>query len=329
MKILFAIQGTGNGHLCRAMEIYPELVKHGEVDVLVSGIQSDVDIPFPVKYKLYGISFIFGRRGGVNVWQTLKRMKLLRFVRDVKKIPVEQYDLVINDFEPVSAWACKFKKVKCVSLSHQYAVIHPDAHRPFSIDIIGKMILKRYAPVTAGYGFHFEKYGANIFTPVISSDIRYIKPLDYDHHYTVYLPAYDDETILRHLTRFEDVKWEVFSKHNKEPFVYDNVSFRKINKEDFIKSMGTSSGVLCGAGFETPAEAIYLEKKLMVIPMRGQYEQQCNAAVLKKMGVPVIKYLGERFYSDIKEWIEWGRPIRKTYWDNTDNIVKKIVNCHS
>jgi hypothetical protein len=32
--------------------------------------------------------------------------------------------------------------------------------------------------------------------------------------------------------------------------------------------------------FETPAEALFLGKKLLVIPMTGQYEQECNAAAL-------------------------------------------------
>ncbi len=62
MKILFAIQGTGNGHLSRARDVYPELCKYGEVDVLISGIQADVEVPFPVKYKKYGMSFIFGKK---------------------------------------------------------------------------------------------------------------------------------------------------------------------------------------------------------------------------------------------------------------------------
>jgi len=45
-----------------------------------------------------------------------------------------------------------------------------------------------------------------------------------------------------------------------------------------------ATGVFCGAGFETPAEAMFLKKKLMVIPMKGQYEQQCNAAALEEIG---------------------------------------------
>src|SRR5579872_5176584 len=143
MKISFAIQGTGNGHLSRARDVYPELAKYGEVDVLVSGIQADVAIPFPVKYRLYGMSFIFGKRGGVDILQTAKKLKLFRLIKDIKELPVEQYDLVINDFEPVSAWACKRKKLPCISLSHQCAVLNRNAPPPLSGDPMGKLVLQR------------------------------------------------------------------------------------------------------------------------------------------------------------------------------------------
>jgi predicted glycosyltransferase len=52
MKILYAIQGTGNGHLSRARDIVPVLMKNHDVEILVSGSQSDVDFPYPVKYQL-------------------------------------------------------------------------------------------------------------------------------------------------------------------------------------------------------------------------------------------------------------------------------------
>jgi UDP:flavonoid glycosyltransferase YjiC (YdhE family) len=32
MKILYAIQGTGNGHIARAFDVIPHLKRHGEVD---------------------------------------------------------------------------------------------------------------------------------------------------------------------------------------------------------------------------------------------------------------------------------------------------------
>ena len=58
MRILYAVQGTGNGHLSRAIAVVPELMKHGAVDVLVSGTQSQIEFPFPVKFRYHGLSFV-------------------------------------------------------------------------------------------------------------------------------------------------------------------------------------------------------------------------------------------------------------------------------
>jgi uncharacterized protein (TIGR00661 family) len=101
MKILYALQGTGNGHLSRAIDIIPCLQKHAEVDILISGTQGDLQLPFELKYQFYGLSFIFGTTGGVDLWKTLKKTQLRQFVRNMNQLPVESYDLVINDFEPV------------------------------------------------------------------------------------------------------------------------------------------------------------------------------------------------------------------------------------
>lgn len=328
MKILFAIQGTGNGHLSRARDVYPELCKYGEVDVLVSGIQADVKVPFPVKYQYYGMSFIFGKRGGVSILKTAQKLKLFKLIKDIRKLPVEDYDLVVNDFEPVSAWACKLKNKPCIGLSHQAAVLAPNAPKPEKSDLKGVLILKYYAPVTAAYGFHFRSFGENIFTPIIRKEVRDMQPTD-KGHYTVYLPAYDDEQLVQHLSSFSKVQWQVFSKHNKEPFSFKNVHIQPIENSAFIKSMASSTGVLCGAGFEGPAEALYLGKKVMVIPMQAQYEQQCNAAAAAQMGVPVIKFLGRKYYGKIKWWLMNDERVKVNFPDNTADVVAQLIAEHT
>jgi uncharacterized protein (TIGR00661 family) len=328
LKILFAIQGTGNGHLSRARDVYPELCKFGEVDVLISGIQADVDFPFPVKYRYYGMSFIFGKKGGVDIWLTAKRLNLIKLIKDIWDLPVNDYDLVVNDFEPVSSWACKLKKKACIGLSHQSAVLHKDAPKPKQGDLKGELVLKYYAPVTASYGFHFKAYPPNVFTPVIRNQIREITPVN-NGHYTVYLPAYDDANLVKHLSAFPDTKWEVFSKHNKTPFADKNISVQPINNDAFIESMATSTGVLCGAGFEGPAEALFLGKKLLAIPMKEQYEQQCNAAGLEEIGVPVIKELNARYYTQIEEWIKSEELIYVNYPDQTSGIIAQLIQEHT
>ena len=243
-------------------------------------------------------------------------------------MPVEKYDLVINDFEPVSAWACYLKNKECIGLSHQAAVLNKHAPQPKHTDALGRSVLKNYAPAAIHYGFHFKCYDKNIFTPVIRKQVRELQPKN-KGYYTVYLPAYNDERIIKILKAFPKTKWEVFSKHNKKEMQLNNISICSVNNDAFIKSMCNAEGILCGAGFETPAEALFLKKKLMVIPMKGQYEQHCNAAALKEMGVPVIKSLKAKHIDKIKKWIDSGTKISVDYPDITENIINTILQKHT
>ncbi|CAN5871586.1 glycosyltransferase family protein [soil metagenome] len=328
MKILYAIQGTGNGHLSRARDIIPLLQQKGEVDILVSGTEAEVALPYPVKYKFKGLSFVFGKKGGIDLLATYKKGKLKRLFNEIKSLPVEDYDIVINDFEPVTAWACKMKHKDCIGLSHQAAVINKKSPKPKKRDVIGQTVLKNYAPVTVQYGFHFERYDEAIFTPVIRSQIRQAQSLD-KGHYTVYLPAYSDERIINILSQVETVQWQVFSKHATNAFEAGNIKVNPIDNDLFIESLVTCTGILCGAGFETPAEAMFLKKKLMVIPMKGQYEQQCNAAALQKMGIPVIKNLKLKQLEKIKDWVNFSSILAVDYPDTTEEIISTILRKHA
>lgn len=323
MKILYAIQGTGNGHLSRARDVIPILQKKCEVDILVSGYQADVELPFKVDFSLRGLSFIFGKKGGVDIWRTYVEANTLRLRKEIKDLPVNNYDFVINDFEPVSAWACHFKKVPCISLSHQAAVLNKNAPRPVKQDMFGKFVLKNYAPTSAQFGIHFCRYDKNIFTPVIRSEIRYAKTTDRGH-YTVYLPAYDDKQLADLLRKVDGVRWQIFSKHNNKVIIDKNIEVYPISNDGFIESMTSAKGVLCGAGFETPAETMFLGKKLMVVPMQSQYEQQCNAAALKALGVPVIKKVKEKYLEDINDWVDSDYIIEISYPDVTEKMINNV-----
>jgi len=324
MKILFAIQGTGNGHISRAREIVPLLQQYGEVDLLVSGTEAEVSLSQPLKYRFHGVSFVFGTNGGVDNWATWKIMNLRRFWHDLRHLPLKQYDLVINDFEPVSAWACKFQRVPSVSLSHQCSFVSPNTPRPEKKDPFAQWLLKNYSPTTYHVGFHFERYDTFINTPVIRSEIRQMETSNLGH-YSVYLPAYDDKTLLKHLGAVKDVQWEVFSKRQKTPMQAGNVQIFPVNNEAFNKSLASCEGLLTGGGFEGPAEALFLKKKVMMIPMKGQYEQQCNALSASKLGVPVVPEINVSFGSHLTKWINDDKKIIVDFPDETAQIVDKLV----
>ncbi|MBL7872039.1 MAG: glycosyl transferase [Cyclobacteriaceae bacterium] len=328
MKILYAIQGTGNGHIARAEEIIPILSTYGKLDLFVSGSQADIKLSMPVKYKSKGLSFFFGKKGGIDFIKTFKNNNSKRVVREIKEFPVEKYDLVINDFEAITAWACHKRDIPCIALSHQYALLSSKVPKPKHFDPIGTWFLNNYAPIREGVGFHFASYDQNIFTPVIRERIRKTKTTD-QGHYTVYLPAYDDKKLLKLFLKFPRIEWHIFSKHVTIPYHIGKISVFPVDNEAFTISLASSHGVLCGAGFETPAETLYLQKKLMVVPMKNQYEQHFNATSLKQLGVPAIKKVSKKNLSKIEKWIETQNIIEIDYKETALPAIERVFKIYA
>lgn len=280
MKILYAIQGTGNGHISRSKEILKHLIRKAEVDILVSERQHEVNVGFQTKYKLGGLGFVFGKKGGIDYYKTIKKVRLGKLLFDIQELPVENYEVVISDFEPITSWACKRKRKKYISLSHQTAFMSNKTPRPEKVNHLAEFIMKWYSPISIPIGLHYEKYDSFIETPIIREEVRNADVKN-KGHYTVYLPSFDEKYLTKRLKNI-DIKWEVFSKYYKGTTkISGNIEIHPINNERFIESLSTCEGILCNSGFETPSEALFLGKKILSIPMKGQYEQECNAAALK------------------------------------------------
>ncbi len=324
MKILFAIQGTGNGHISRARDIIPHLQQYGELDLLISGTQADVGLDQALAHKLHGCSFVFGKSGGIDYMKTLLQSKPLQLLSDIKKLPLEKYNLIVNDFEPVSAWAARMKKIPTVSLSHQCSFLSNKVPRPAKGDPIAKLVLEKYARCTHNIGFHFKEYDEYIHTPVIRQEIRDLAVTNLGH-YTVYLPAYADGFLVKQLVKIKEAQWQVFSKHCHTKYTFENVDVRPINNKEFNESLASCAGILTGGGFEAPAEALFLGKKIIAVPMKGQYEQQCNAEALREMGVPVIVEINNKTILTIHDWVKNATAIQVSYPYHSAEIVRKMV----
>lgn len=322
MKILYGVQGTGHGHISRATALLPELCKHGEVDVLISGYACELELG-NVAYRKRGISLKYDRNGGVAMLETLKQFKPIRFLNDVQSIPLQKYDLVISDYEPVSSWAARIAGVGSVALSHQAAFISPKTPRPEKESIIAEQLLQRFAPTEEAVGFHFKQYDNFIEPPLIRDEIQDLNPID-EGHITVYLPAWHPAMLAKMFHKFPQVVWHIFSSDCKKAQQLQNVWLRPVSQGAFLKSVEACGGVMTSTGFEMCSEALFLNKKLIAIPIRNQYEQLCNAAALQKMGVRVLSTLEGR-ETAVDAWLENGVAASLNAVADPTQIISKIV----
>ena len=324
MKIFYAIQGTGNGHLSRAIELYPHLQKYGEVDFFLSGSNAHLNGSIPIKYRSKGLSLFYKNTGGLDYKKMLSSLSLSVF-KDAKKLPVENYDLVINDFDFVTSLACSLKKTPCVHFGHQASFQSKKTPRPLQKNILGNYILENFVKSNHHIGLHFENYDNHIYNPIIKEDIIKASPIN-DGHITVYLPQYSIEFLQPYFLAQPKFHFEVFTKEVTSISCNKNITYYPINNQQFTSSLIRCYGIITAGGFETPAEAMYLNKKILSIPILNHYEQSCNSVALEKMGVMVLKKINKNFAQHFKEWVTEKKPVKLNLTHTTAEIVDILVN---
>lgn len=324
MRILYGIQGTGNGHLSRAKEFIPHLREAGQLDLLVSGTSSEISLNHPILHRKTGLSYTFGKTGGIDYLDTAKNLRPIQFIEDVRSLSLDAYDLIITDFEPITAWAAKLEGRTCFGLSHQAAFLSAKTPRPAVPNPGAELIFKSFAPCTHPIGLHYERYDDFIWTPIIRSDVRMLQTSDAGH-ITVYLPAYGDEALLKPFHALPDIEFHVFSKHSKTAYRSGNVWVRPVRNDDYLQSLVACHGLISGGGFEAPAEALFLGKRMIVIPMKDQFEQKCNAESLKPYGIRTIDRVDDFFATHITDWLSQSEAVRIDFPDQTREIVEYML----
>lgn len=105
------------------------------------------------------------------------------------------------------------------------------------------------------------------------------------------------------MNQLPQVEWHLITPYCSQEQTNGYVLVKPVANRPFIERLPQSRAVITSAGFETCTEAMFLEKKLMVIPIKNQYEQYCNAAALKEMGVPVRNRIDQGFIPEVRSWL--------------------------
>ncbi len=324
MKIFYAIQATGNGHISRAAQLYPFLQKYGEVDFFLSGNNSTLNFPFPVKYRSKGLSLYYSKCGDLEYKKILTNIHLFSVYKTAQSLPMRQYDVIINDFEFITALACKLQKTKSIQFGHQASFQSSNTPRPENKNIIGEIILKNYAKAQTYLGLHFQSYDDFIYPPIIKNEFLVKDPVD-KGHITVYLPAYEEHCLLMAFKKLPDLHFHWFLPHVKQAYSDGNITYFPVDQSLFNESLLTCHGIITGGGFETPSEALYLGKQLMSIPINKHYEQMCNGAALKQMGVSVLDKIDANFSDQIEDWYNGRKLNIQLKANNISDTIQRVL----
>lgn len=320
MKILYGVQGTGNGHITRARAMARAMQDRDIcVQFLVSGRPKiklfDME-PFGDYWWREGLTF-HSRKGRVVLSETVIKSRPMQLAQDIRELDVSEFDLVVTDYEPVTAWAGKLAGIKTIGLGHQYAFSQniPQARGT----MIDKLVLQSFAPADLELGLHWHHFGAPILPPI--APVHECKGPENRDFILVYLPFESRLEITRMLKQFPDTSFVIYHPE-AEPYRVKNLSWRQPSRTRFPLDLAACRGVICNAGFELASETLQLGKKLLVKPMSKQVEQHSNALALETLGWGyAMNRLDARAVSN---WLDSGEGVKLSYPDTASMVADFI-----
>lgn len=322
MRILYGIQGTGNGHITRARVMLPALQALGaQVDCVLSGRAADAyfDMELFGRYRCYR-GFTFANHNGAVQWgKTLWQADVAQFYRDVANVGAQDYDLVLTDFEPVTAWAAKRYGVPSVGLAHQYALRHPlpgTQNMPWL-----RWGMGLFAPARTMLGVHWDAFGADIIPPLIA--LNHHQHTTDDGFVLVYLP-FENPDFIRHWLKQTATQHFVVYARVKQIFHEKNLTIKPLSRETFPMDLAACSGVICNSGFGLCSEAMVLGKKILTRAQQGQVEQLSNAKVLAQMGRATVMTQFDQAL--LGAWLAAPAPPKAQFPHVADAVAKWLMS---
>ncbi|MEM1094304.1 MAG: glycosyltransferase family protein [Bacteroidota bacterium] len=308
MRCLFIIQGEGRGHMTQALALRDLLAAHGHtLSAVLVGHSSRRAVPAffstgiqaPIR-TFQSPNFVAdGANRSIQllptVRHTLRHTAAYRASLDVIDQAVADYrpDLLVNFYEPLGGLYNIVRKpgVPLVSIGHQYMFFHPTY--PFPPDQrMQRWGVQQFTKLTslgASARLALSFYRAEtlpdrnlIVVPPVLRKAVFDQPLDVEEDFIlIYLlnAGYADD-IMRWNERRPHVQLHCFWDNQQHDAVYQpsaSLTFHQLSGVKFLDKMARCRAMVCTAGFESVSEAMYLGKPVLMVPVEGHFEQQCNA----------------------------------------------------
>lgn len=278
MKILYGVQATGNGHISRCRKMAAHFRARGaDVTWLISGRPREqlFDMECFGDFECRDGLTMSQENGRVSYRRTIQGAKTATFMRDIQRLSLEPYDVVVTDFEPITAWSARLRGKPCIGIGHQYAF-----RRAIPRDrsnLAADSVLRWFAPADIAIGLHWHHFGTDVLPPII--DPRLAPRRGNDPLILVYLPFEDQAAVTQLLHHFPQQRFVQYSP-DLDDGEAGNVSFRKTCYQGFHDHLVQATAVVCNAGFELVSECLHIGVPVLVKPVAGQIEQLSNAVAL-------------------------------------------------
>lgn len=316
-KVVFVVQGEGRGHLSQALAMNHLLSEMDcELVAVFVGRSSVRELPsyFLEQLKVEPREFQSpnfltdkdnqGIRVAYSIW--LSALRLPKYIRTSIRLATEINDinpeLVINFYDPLVGLSQLFKRIKApiISIAHQYLVLHPEFEMPKRPrgDKFGLRLLTYISQIGSTqnlalsfYDFpDFPKRKMKVVPPLFRSSLLAVNPSHQDF-ILVYLlnSGYAAEVInWQKLNPNEEIHcfWDRADKEN--PYSpQPNLYFHQLSETLFIEKMAACKALVTTSGFESVCEAMYLNKPVAMVPVKGHYEQKLNSYDAVRAGAGV------------------------------------------
>jgi uncharacterized protein (TIGR00661 family) len=327
MKILYGVQGTGNGHISRANALSDVFQRYPDVEVtwLVSGREPN-NLFEAHGQQMYrrGMTFV-SEQGQVSYLKTVLNNNPLTLARDIYQLNLDRFDVLITDYEPVLSWAARLRKRKTIGVGHQYAFRYQVPVK--GGNFFNQGILNRFAPSDTGLGLHWHHFDQPLLPPIC--DIGKPEPgQTQDNKIVVYLPFEDQQRVIAALAPISEYEFYLYSpdlvNNGLENEGYGHIKTRALSRQGFKSDVMSAHGVISNSGFELISECLSIGMRLLTKPLHKQVEQLSNAAALEQLGYAQV--VNDITTANVQHWLRTSELVRVSYPDVHTAIGEWIVN---
>ena len=304
--IAYGVCGEGRGHASRALTVVEHLRNNNDAHIVLFAARdayrflkthfeptSGVTVcPIP------GLNFRYvGRRISYlkSMWGSVPFLCKLRshVTRVAEKLQGMSCNLVISDFEPLTARVAGHLGIPLVTLDHQSFVTHMNLGELTPALRIKTLLMRPF--IHLHYGCRPDMavvssfFSRQLSTPpavcntgvLVRSDLLERNP----RHEPLILVYLRNHRINRLIELLSAMERTVIVYSTGQLSSVGNIEFRQIGDARFCDDLVRCDALVCNAGNQVVGEALYLEKPVLAIPEAGNHEQALNGHFLNKTDV--------------------------------------------